>query len=243
MIYQNLSCKATKHGFSLIELAISLVIIALLILTISSADKLNAGAKLSKVISEFQALEADIYSFKTTYNSLPGDFHNAYNYWQNNCDNNPDNCNGDGNNLINYNTTLNQNIESYRAWQHLYLAEIKNDFYTTGTAISGEAVIGQNIPESKLTNTGYTLLNADFTVHNFANYITLGAAKSGEYARGGGLTALQAYKIDKKIDDTNPLKGNFLTLFDLTNTCYNNATSYNLNDIESKNCWVAFKLN
>lgn len=243
MIYPNLFYKSKSKAFSLIELSIAIIIISLLIFVVSSADNLKSQAKLTKIIQEFQAIEADIYSFKTTYNALPGDMTNAYNYWQNECANIADNCNGNGDRLINYNTDGNDDIESFRAWQHLQLADIKSDFYATGTSLLGEAIIGSNIPTSAaLESLGYTILNADYSVHYYANYIVLGAAKSGEYANGGGLTSLQAYHIDKKIDDTHPLKGNYLTFYDTVNNCQTDATNYDLSNANTTYCWSAFKL-
>ena len=71
--------------------------------------------------------------FKTTYDSLPGDFTEAGQFWGASCGGDtsaPTGCNGNGDNKIGYysgsSSKYNSIDERFRFWQHLNLAELSN---------------------------------------------------------------------------------------------------------------------
>lgn len=65
--------KRNKKGFTLVELAIVLVIIGLLIGGILVAQSMIKTAKIGKFVSIIQQFDVSVSNFQTKYNSLPGD--------------------------------------------------------------------------------------------------------------------------------------------------------------------------
>src|SRR5687767_4746753 len=82
----------TNRAFSLIELSIVTVIIALLAVVIFTARKVILSSQLVSTIAEISRLEKGIIVFRDSYDYLPGDFPKASNIFG--CTS----CNGDGDN-------------------------------------------------------------------------------------------------------------------------------------------------
>jgi prepilin-type N-terminal cleavage/methylation domain-containing protein len=66
-----------NKGFSLIELAVSVVIIGLLVGGIANGSKLVAQAELRGFIAQMDQLRSDYTAFKLEYNAVPGDMRDA----------------------------------------------------------------------------------------------------------------------------------------------------------------------
>ena len=64
---------ASKHGFTLIEMSIALVIIALVVGGIVVGKELLITAKINQQISQIQSINTAVNSFKLKYNCLPGE--------------------------------------------------------------------------------------------------------------------------------------------------------------------------
>lgn len=62
-----------KGGFTLIELAIVMVIVGLLLGGILKGQSMIKNAKIKNTINMVQGLEAAVYSYQDRYNALPGD--------------------------------------------------------------------------------------------------------------------------------------------------------------------------
>jgi prepilin-type N-terminal cleavage/methylation domain-containing protein len=69
--------KASQSGFTLVEIAIVLVIIGLLLGGILKGQEMITQAKIKNLINDFNGLSAAMYSYQDRYRALPGDELNA----------------------------------------------------------------------------------------------------------------------------------------------------------------------
>jgi len=70
-----------QRGFTLVEIAIVLVIIGLLLGGILKGQEMITQAKIKNVINDFNGLSAALYSYQDRYRALPGDDLNAATRW------------------------------------------------------------------------------------------------------------------------------------------------------------------
>jgi prepilin-type N-terminal cleavage/methylation domain-containing protein len=105
-----------QSGFTLIEIAIVLVIIGLLLGGILKGQELITQGRIRNVANDFQSMTAAINLYQDRYRALPGDDAGAGTRWTTTTSGN-----GDGQIGGNYNSTTNTD-ESRLFWQHLRLA-------------------------------------------------------------------------------------------------------------------------
>jgi prepilin-type N-terminal cleavage/methylation domain-containing protein len=209
-------------GFSLIELAIVLVILGLLVGGIMSGQSLIRAAELRSVSTELQGYQAAVGTFRDKYFAIPGDMTNATAFWgkdNTNCTTDtgtaatPGTCNGNGNGVVVWQAAVaGGTSEGFQFWKQLQLAGLVEGQYT-GTASSGtttEPVAGINVPRSKLGN------NLGWLANNATNFGGDGLAYALDYGnnfwlRGNTeiqyLTPEEAWGIDTKLDDGKPAYG------------------------------------
>ncbi len=198
-------------AFTLVEVAITLAVLALLIASVTGGMHLMTLSKIYATISEFQKYQTVISAFKQKYHAFPGDMSNAASFWSS--------TNGDGDDAIEYSGGPGSN-ESLRAWQHLNQAKMLEGKYTgTGEGTGDQASIGTNVPmsgyRSMSVNAGYSLqFNPTNTVSGgvtfMSNYLVLGAATANAINTAAAIDAGHAYAIDKKSDDGLPQLGNII---------------------------------
>lgn len=247
-----------RRAFTLIELSIVLVIIGLLVGGVLAGQSLIRAAELRAITREFQAYQTALGAFKDKYDAIPGDMVNAVKYWgaqvgatTNGFDatcavvavapTGTATCNGDGDGyVLNVTTTVPLPHELFRAWQHLANAGLVEGSFTGvhGAAGVWDAVIGQNIPRSKVANAGWFLMSTGEGVYtdayyfpaSYGNFLLVG----GYFPNGGPVTAVlkpeDAYNIDMKLDDGKPNTGNVLTYKTslLPNCAVSTNDAYNL---------------
>lgn len=201
-----------KRGFSLVEMAVVLVIIGMLIGGVLGGQELIQASKLRSVMSDVEGYKRAIFDFDQQYSALPGDLTNATSLWASTAD-------GDGNGIITWNT------EGYRAWQHLRLAGLIPGSYE-GTATGDQAVLDTNVPRSKLTHAGYSFDYADGTATyvegQTGNVLLFGTPGASANTTGAAISAVDAYSIDSKMDDSEPDSGDVRPLAAHT-TCVSGA--------------------
>ena len=73
--------KKQQSGFTLIEIAIVLVIIGLLLGGVLKGQEMMNNAKLKRTINDYNGISAAIYSYLDRYGALPGDDPNAATRW------------------------------------------------------------------------------------------------------------------------------------------------------------------
>jgi prepilin-type N-terminal cleavage/methylation domain-containing protein len=242
------------NAFTLVELSIVLVIIGMIMGAIAAGNNLVKNAKVRAVISEVTEFRVAVNSFKNQYDQIPGDYNKAGFTWPT-CDasggNSAANCNGNGNNKIDQNTTGYVNDEMYRFWQHLVLAKMLQGGYSgieVGRGQETTAVNNNlNTPTSRFGDGGAYYLSwaipAGSSIYN--NYFVLGRLVSGQ-ATTAITTAAATQYIDSKIDDGLPYTGNTLSQNGLSapGNCTTGSgitMTYNTND-QNVNCDIFFNI-
>lgn len=131
---QNLDRNTLKSGFTLVELAIVIVIIGLLVGGVLQGQELIKQAKMRRVMSDMNSYRAGITTFYGKYNCLPGDCPNAFVVMGGQCGTNQaittggTGCNGNGD------RTLSRN-EGLHLWAQLTISKIIKGSYSVATNI------------------------------------------------------------------------------------------------------------
>ena len=112
--------KHNQSGFTLVEIAIVLVIIGLLLGGVMKGQELINSAKVKNMASDFRNVQVMIYGYQDKYKRLPGDDNGAVARWTLTAGHQ-----GDGNGTIggNWNDTS-PTKESVALWEHLRKANL-----------------------------------------------------------------------------------------------------------------------
>lgn len=210
---------SARHGFTLIELSIVLVIIGLIIGGVLAGKDMITAAQIRKTIADADALKTAVFMYKNKFNALPGDDPQAQaHFGATSCpdypgDSNP--CSGDGNGMISGMPASTNPYEPRRATQHLALAgliagtysgqytDTVENLYSPSSAPGGNGRFRLNY-----TNSG-TWTNG--TIYGRAgNLIVLAVQTSGSAWGGALFTTPDAQNIDSKVDDGNPSTGSII---------------------------------
>lgn len=227
-----------KRGFSLVELSIVLVILALLTGGILAGKSLIRASELRAVAVEHQRYLAAVVSFRNKYSAVPGDFRDATWIWgtdstASNCITNSSapnaatgTCDGNGDGTINQATAvLGASGEMFQFWRQLAAANIIEGTYTgvTDTASSDSSLPGTNIPASRLSLGAWSVSSGQPSVAStytlaYGNHFLFGSALTGNVPAGSVLKPEEAWNIDTKLDDGKPARG-FIVARSFANSC------------------------
>ena len=117
--------KSHQKGFTLVEIAIVLVIIGLLLGGVLKGQELITQAKIKNVANDLNGMSAAIYGYQDRYKKFPGDDDQAESRWTS-----PTTKKGDGNGSVGATgekavldcANASKDLENCRFWQHLRLA-------------------------------------------------------------------------------------------------------------------------
>lgn len=252
-----------RHGFTMIELAIVLIVIGLLIGGVLAGRNLIHVTQLRSVTDEATTYAVAIQQFRDKYSEMPGDFSGATNIWgfagttaipgcvsktgitaisaQGTCD-------GNGDGKYRYATPLS---DGYAAWQHLMLAGYIKGSYS---GVGAPPVLGSNVPSSAVGNAGWSLAYADASdfadggpnywgFQSIGNVLFFGAVTS-DVTRAAAISPSDALSIDSKFDDGLPGTGAILGEKPASGTCFDTTvTPISYKQANTKNvCALRFML-
>jgi prepilin-type N-terminal cleavage/methylation domain-containing protein len=183
-----------QAGFSLIELAIVLIIMGLLIGGILKGRELIESARFKRVVSQLTEYRLATSSFIDRYEALPGDFSKASDFI------NPQLKNGNGNSLIE-GGGLQSGGEALAFWSHLAASGFIGAPGPEGQYLIGE--FGKGAPATSIGG-GFTIENSP---HGLIGLWFILGTKNGDHGDGALLTTTQAMSLDKKLDNGYPTSG------------------------------------
>lgn len=151
--------KRNQSGFTLIEIAIVLVIIGLLLGGVLKGQELINSAKVKNLAGDFKNIPVYIYGFQDKYKALPGDDSSAQTHL---AASGVAIVNGDGNGVINgpwFDATWpGSPTESFQFWQQVRLAgfgpgstTVSDSDYLPKNAVSGKIGV-TNAAQSPISN-------------------------------------------------------------------------------------------
>jgi prepilin-type N-terminal cleavage/methylation domain-containing protein len=222
-----------NSAFTLVELAIVIVIIGLLVGGVLQGQELIKQAQYRGVMKDIESYRASAATFLSKYNCLPGDCINAYKFFSGkNCGtdtvvgiSNSAGCNGNGDKIIVI-------PEGQVFWQHLSYANLIKGTFPAGYR---SLLTRDNVPPSSLSSSGVSIIysrgNIDAaTACGFSWCSNDGRILGGQmnsnmiiianitpdvvntsYARGPLLSPIDAFEFDVKFDDglyySGPISG------------------------------------
>ncbi len=190
-----------RSGFSLIEIAIALIVISAIAAAAFKGNELIKQSKLNALVAEADSIKKAIDDFQKVYNAIPGDMWDAHDrIGSNDCSIK----NGDGDGTIEDsasviipsgcagaggNETVNENL---LLWQHLALAGL----------ISGEFDGVTNQPNVGLKTASYDKnIVFEVNVTNAGNVLVTASRFTTGASGSAFLSAEEAWMLDKKFDD------------------------------------------
>ena len=257
--------KKNVAGFTLVELAIVMIIIGLLIGGILKGQQLVANARMAGLVTKIREIDTANLTFLDVYRAVPGDMKNATTRLPG-CTADSHCINGNGDRIlgigpITYTThqpwmdvAATIESENVQYWKHLALAGM------IGGLNGGAAEIdwGQTHPtavmrggfhaRSSVAPPGHGSMNGLTLV--FRNYLDGAWHCGGGESTGDGCAVdpFEAYRIDQKMDDgqaysgvVQSISGNWSYGCGLANTGRNGPDGYDRNGTE-RLCDMMFKV-
>ncbi len=211
-----------QAGFTLIEIAIVLVIIGLLLGGVLKGQELITSARVRNLISQQDGIKAAYFGFLDRFRGLPGDYNQAVA----NITGVGTACgtggNGNGNGQIAIGTNA-ATAESVMFWDHLSKAGFINGSYTCVDHATFNNNTNPTNPYSMYLQIAYGGLYGVGTVETGA-----GSNPARHYLKTGNQIPVEIIaEVDRKIDDGNAIRGGFqFSLSSLSGTVPTAANCY-----------------
>lgn len=251
-----------RRAFTLIEMAIVLVIIGLIVSAVLVGQDLIRAATLTNQVKQFQEYETAYKTFLLKYNCLPGDCPRLTNYFVGSV-------NGNGNLKIDNNLDTYYDASAGVTWsgsnEYRYFFIAMGEAGLLHSRFNATAIIGQGLPELVYKpRTSFFVSNADsFEV------LTPGTSRNPDiasYRHGvnwlwavacnvtgdsistwddncGIFKPVDLMNIDAKLDDSKPLTGRVIGFggAGTNNECLSGTTDYKARN-DNPECQTAYRL-
>lgn len=191
--------KRMQSGFTLVEIAIVLVIIGLLLGGVLKGQELVNSAKVKNLANDFRSISSFVYAYQDRFRAMPGDDPAANTHVNGGTvATTPANSSGNARINGNWNSTTSTD-ESFLFWQHVRLASL-----ATGTPdTTSNDYIPRNAEGGRIGITGDPVLTNPGTPYP-ASFYVCSQGIQGRYAR----------QIDTTIDDGNTQTGSVRVITD-----------------------------
>lgn len=222
-----------NRGFTILEISIVMLIIALIVAAIFAGIAMIRNAEMLSAMANVKSYLQAMETFKDKYKDLPGDFPGAEALWGSDVGcpgtaytptQHTATCNGNGNNHIgdHFSDGGVSDYETFRAWQHLANASMVTNTFSgiSGPGSSNEALRAINVPAAPMDGGAYSVFyfqpqnfaaEANYFAAEYGHIIILGAFMAGDFTKGPLLKPEYALAIDTKIDDGLPAFGEVMT--------------------------------
>lgn len=178
-----------NRGYTLIEIAVVLVIIGLLLGGVLKGQELITGARVRNIIQQQSGVKAAYFGFVDRYRARPGDYSVATANIPNVSTAACNGGNGDGDGIIE--ADVNENT---LVWEHISKAGFLNGTYTCAAAVSASTTPMN--PYARPVDLAYD-----------ADYGGSSSSPQHNLKTGSQVPADILAEVDRKVDDGNALTG------------------------------------
>lgn len=211
----------SRQGFSLVELAIVLVILGLLVGGVLVGQDLIRAAEIRGTVGQVEKFDQAANAFRTKFNGFPGDVRNPANLGLASTNASGANALADGDGLIESGSCSNAygfGGENAVFWTHLNgegLIEGNTSAMTDYTAVAALTIGDTHMIQAKLGrgNRFHITTYAGFNHYVLSNF-TATTVTTCALTAADALLPLHALSIDEKLDDGVPTVGRVINVAD-----------------------------
>ena len=232
-------------GFTLVELAIVMIVVGLLIGGVLKANQLLNNAKVNATVSQVTSYQASINAFYDTYGALPGDMSSAQSRIPG-CLEVDTFCRGGNGNailgdlIVAAEEDVSKFEETTQFWKHLTLAGLIADGVETDSN-PDIPTWGVTHPTSKFRGGWHAIHMNDTQNEIYGVHLRLQANVEGDMPTNAGvhpISPTNAHNLDRKMDDGYSAGGNVQAEFGVSGCRI--GTVYN--EGNNENCFMFFKI-
>lgn len=198
-----------QSGFTLIELAIVLVIIGLLLGGVLKGQELINSARVKNIASDFRNVQVYVYGYQDKYRALPGDDARAQDHVGATAANPPGAADGDGVIDGDWNHTANNTEESCIFWQHVRMANLAPGTTTIDCTSAGSTYVARNAMGGRFG------IQSIGPAGNFTTITDAAPPMTGNFvACSAGILGSLAIQVDTMLDDGETSTGSVRAIQD-----------------------------